>query len=124
MELKELRIGNMLASGDGIVFAVPVKTIDDIKNKVNFLDIKLFKPIELTEDWLLKFGGVWRKEHSDYIFETEEAMYSVAMFSSGINSFYIEMSEDESIELTELKHVHTLQNLYFALTGLELTIKE
>ena len=72
-----------------------------------------FEPIELTEEWLIKFG--------------HESSFIPDLYEIGKLSFYI----DDGIcwidvfgDSIEIKYVHQLQNLYFALTGKELTIKE
>ena len=73
------------------------------------------KGIPLTEEWLLKFGlnqfvkGFWQ-------------------IDNGVDKFCLTF-EDGGYHLSfmrykNLKHIHQLQNLYFALTGEELTIKE
>ena len=77
-------------------------------------------PIELTEEWLIKFGflinrqtkeenDIWRCNWTEGHFEVEQ-----------IIGFYL---WDNSCYGTEIKYVHQLQNLYFALTGEELEIK-
>ena len=65
------------------------------------------KPIPLTEEWLLKFGF---RESNKYLFK-----YKLGLKKRGDNYFYDNIS---------IKHVHQLQNLYFALTGEELTLKQ
>jgi hypothetical protein len=73
------------------------------------------EPIQLTEEWLLKFGG--RK--------TIVEDYPIYF----VNPFDIEFYKNESVVLisgnteVKIKYVHQLQNLYFALTGEELTFK-
>ena len=123
MKANELRIGNYLAASDGILCEVIAIELDGYKTKpVNPIQsipvfqigdiIKPRLPIPLTEEWLIKFG-----------------------FESSCDDGYscdwdykkITICEQESfIEDTtgvEIKHVHQLQNLYFALTGEELEIQ-
>ena len=75
------------------------------------------KPIPLKEDWLLKFGfedahyGEYKKDR--YTLDCEYT-------DKGIYYFII----DETCLELDVKHVHQLQNLYHALTGEELTIKQ
>jgi len=67
------------------------------------------EPIPLTEEWLVKFGFVWTNGYG-YRF---------------ING-WIKLKECvwKSYDLeVEIKHVHQLQNLYYALCQEELTIK-
>ena len=74
------------------------------------------EPIPLTEEWLLKFGF------------KEDGHYNSAKRWMGIfNQPLIQCNGYFTIPnyfSTEIKYVHTLQNLYFALTCEELTIKE
>ena len=65
------------------------------------------KPIPLTKDWLVKFG--FEKRYED-CFEYGKFI---------LNDEFIMMDIDITIKC---KHVHQLQNLYFALTGEELKI--
>jgi len=67
------------------------------------------QPIPLTEEWLLKFG-----------------FDDLGTYGYGRGNFHICLHENEfyfSINNRKvfIKHVHQLQNLYFALTGEELT---
>jgi len=72
-----------------------------------------FEPIPLTEEWLERFG-----------FEEDDSVGWLKRFDKS-DSFFIDLSfmywGENSVKLT---HVHQLQNLYFALTGEELTIKK
>ena len=73
------------------------------------------KPIPLTEEWLLKFG--FDKYTEDYY----ELFNCVVHLKA--NRTFIAVGEYPNCvesELTTPKHVHQLQNLYFALTGKEL----
>lgn len=73
------------------------------------------KPIPLTEEWLFKFG--YKKVNTLYdtteVFE-KKLSYTI-YFRSGVLSF--------SFSTQEIKYVHQLQNLYFALTNEELKFK-
>ena len=115
MEAKELRIGNwyMFADNEGICY----RTIKEIKhNEFGFVsdfdgvNFGICKPIPLTEEWLLKFGF----EITDN-FQTKDRFQTHKQ--DGI--FWFEYG----YIVVELNYVHQLQNLYFALTGEELTIK-
>lgn len=75
-----------------------------------------FKPIPLTEEWLLKMGF-------DEI-DIEENKNNVRVFH--LNGIYCNTLYGVyyySHLLKQIKHVHQLQNLYFALTGEELEVK-
>ncbi len=73
-----------------------------------------YQPITLTEEWLLKFGFEKRsiiQENDSYYLNGE----IVWVTKKGFRYF-----QNRNI----IQHVHQLQNLYFALTGEELTIKD
>ena len=81
-----------------------------------------FEPIPLSEDWLLKFGFV--KCGNLITTQTIKApiIGSFSLLLSEGKWFFVPNVRIEwSVEIT---HVHQLQNLYFALTGEELKIKE
>lgn len=71
--------------------------------------VKHLHPIPLTEEWLLKFGFE-RKYDSNY-------WNSKLCIHTYYNEFYILQEQGRVF----FQHVHQLQNLYFALTGEELT---
>jgi hypothetical protein len=84
-------------------------------------EISDLSPIPLTEEWIKDYwmnGGAvislltW--EGSDFIHWTKED----GVFLDG-ESF----DNEGTVYLSHIKYVHQLQNLYFALTGEELTIK-
>jgi len=84
------------------------------------------KPIPLTEEWLLKFGF---KHQNKY--DLESNLYSKKLKSEYYFTIY---SKTETLDFKtfhpinfvfdiKIDFVHQLQNLYFALTGEELTLK-
>lgn len=116
MKANELRVNNW-------VYCIE----DHVNIEILPSDVQLagqFEPITLTEEWLIKFGFKymdafgWIKDFitmdgtvAHYSFDLWRGTYSV-----------------ENCDLTEIpqeiKYVHQLQNLYFALVGEELTIEE
>lgn len=52
MKANELRIGNLL-NNDGVVVTIDARSIFDIWNDEG---LKNYKPIPLTEEWLIRFG--------------------------------------------------------------------
>lgn len=113
IEGNELRLGNHV-----FVQGVPRElTKQMFKVAVITLNCQDIEPIPLTKEWLLKFGfersvnGLWK--------------FPLEMRSNGRNGFhcfYGNSSSKRKINI-EIKSVHQLQNLYFALTGEELEIK-
>lgn len=110
MKSNELRIGN-LVSKEGLVYEADFITIRMAQN---------YKPIPLTEELLLKFGF---EEYGDI---HDNFMYKDWIWYS-LNEKCLDIRRGESHPWTliplSIKYVHQLQNLYFALTGEELTIK-
>ena len=112
MKANELRIGN-LVTFNGKQIIVSWEDVQFIMT--SDFEKEYHKPIPLTEEWLLKFG-----------------------FSTVGGEFYLQVDNDLEIAIefwdktvyhnshyiSTVKYVHKLQNLYFALVGEELKIKE
>lgn len=125
MKASELRIGNKVdlygstATIQGQDF-VNHYTTDD-------RNFDRFKPILLTEEWLLKLG--FKVEYCDdgtpyYTKDLSESKYcSLSIMSSDENGF-MEITLFPYGQWFRYRYVHQLQNLYFALTGKELEVKE
>jgi len=88
---------------------------------------EMYEPIPLTEQWLKDFG--FKLSEDEGWIHNEDMSYPV--YINGIRIIYkedkfylwIEIDEDTyyNFEWIEIKYVHQLQNLYFALTEKELT---
>jgi len=123
MKANDLRLGNL------IYWNIPEKldvihTVVGIRNeKPQTMPISLgesindYKPIPLTEEWLKKFGF-------------EDLYYGQDKFGwikDGVNiskyfNFVLMLPDAEYYDSTKIKWVHDLQNLYYALTGVELSV--
>jgi hypothetical protein len=117
---QELRYGNKLLFLDKVVTFKNITNIrEDSVFWINVLEDFIpqksfhFKPIPLTEEWLLEFGFVKGKFG---FFETKKRLLVEDLGNS--------ITYDNKLLNTKIKHVHQLQNFYFALTEEELTIKE
>lgn len=82
-----------------------------------------YKPIPLTEEWLEKFG--FENQSLDIFINHKEEQGHWLEFTGE----YVELQSSgdysgHELGLKHVKHVHQLQNLYFALTGEELEVKE
>lgn len=137
MKANELRIGNLVKSGKGIYL---VSTISEFEIMVlksvkdgEYIECSnvIYQPIPLTEEWLIKFGferQVGTKGCNEWILKE----WSIEDRSEESDSFLKDNPDiidcfgvwRWDVYLHDIKHVHQLQNLYFALTGEELTIKE
>jgi hypothetical protein len=76
-------------------------------------------PIPLSEEWLLKFGF---KEKSKWTFVLNTPNGRMLTYHLGTKIIHYGSNGYGSGEIN-CEYVHQLQNLYFALTGEELTIK-
>jgi hypothetical protein len=113
MKANELRIGNLCQDK---ISGAQLKVTGTHKNDISFyvIDRNLFplqpgwqaEPIPLTEEWLVKFG----------LMSTE-----LGFWNNG-DAIYFDYGKENEKSI-ELKYVHQLQNLYFALTGEELEMK-
>lgn len=129
----ELRIGNCVSIKNHInlckVVEIKEQTLrveyfrEDIKSLHKpIIEIERIQHIPLTEEWLLKFGFDFSVDtwylNGVAIWETE---CCDAKGNEEIGFFY-ELREVGMMDMN-IKYVHQLQNLYFALTGQELKIK-
>ena len=131
MEAKELRINNYITDNFGDTFKISGVTESGIcidgfgeaemtgMNALMSLSIDNFKPIPLTEEWLLKFGFI--EDSIGYWYGNDMTSYDFVDRED--KGFMLVVAQCEHKD-TYIKHVHQLQNLYFALIGEELTIKE
>ena len=123
MKANELRIGCNFQLENGVLGGgiATIKNKYDLDVAFDLLESNSIKPIPLTEEWLLKFGlqpNKWFCENSFCIVEdkTGDTHYGWCMKVQNA-------SHTKEIEFGYFKYVHQLQNLYFALTGEELTFK-
>lgn len=121
MESNELRIGCSFKLENSVLGGgiATIKNRYDLDVAFDLLESNLIKPIPLTEEWLLKFGFEklcsTEKGFKQNVYSMRNPSLQIYELSKGYGvSFWIG---------NELKHVHQLQNLYFALTGEELTFK-
>jgi hypothetical protein len=150
MKANELRVGNFILEFDCEPYYFPIESIY-INNvgvyrcsyRKQSIDttLDMVEPIPLTEEWLLKFG--FTKNESKII-----DSYSISISKLGtlkklsvtiqFGNEYVMIREGENDKpssedsiITLLNgdthgrpfYIHQIQNLYFALTGEELTIK-
>jgi hypothetical protein len=117
MDAKELRIGNWCSDCEGCNYQV---TALSILNMVNFSNGYNPCSIPLTEEWLVKFGF----EDNNYTFDLMANRKKLSfgwyarVVSSGVRRGF------SMGKYKHIKHVHQLQNLYFALTGKELELTQ
>lgn len=123
IKANELRIGNKVLCTANKGYGGPgITTVNSIARGINYwqdmgasgeIPFKDIEGIPLTEEWLERMG-----------FENvRSGTYGIGCFEiwvQGKQLFYSESLPNSP----EIKFVHQLQNLYFALCGEELTIKQ
>ena len=123
MNAKEFRLCNYVEFENRIfqidTIAEVFPTLNTAEFGIGVVDWNNLKPIPLTEEWLIKFGGIdtgyeiYIKAKTKII----EFKWSSKIVATGVrNGWYCKRYK-------HIKYVHQLQNLYFTLTGEELTIK-
>lgn len=128
MKAQELRIGNWVMFDNRIFqidsIAIVFPTLNTDEFGIGVVDWNNIKPVTLTEEWLLRFGF--------------SSKYKSCHTKWNILGFDLDQKSDENDDGNkipqeqvfyfnyqyDIKSVHQLQNLYFALTGEELTLKE
>lgn len=119
MKASDFRIGNLvkksLKSGNGrkVICEIGYADIQRIHEDTGSFN---YDPIQITEKWLLKF----RFEKIDHRIDGIIYKKSWLRFNE---YFKVKDWMGGYIDSNNCKYVHQLQNLYFALTGEELTIK-
>ena len=127
MEAKELRIGNYVRSKTcGVLKVEQIEnftSINDVNGK--FLDLDYWTnscvPIPLDCELLVLFGF----EYAGNLFDCnlyKKDKYVVSVIKGEFKFSLKEDPKSKYVHLKEIKHAHQLQNLYFALTGEELTL--
>ena len=129
MELKELRVGNIVQGLDtGYCYIDELSPsrisgtyTDDSGSAISVFDsISKVLPLYITEDWLLEFG--FEKTDIEYEYELDlgsgrKIMANRLLFAGYACNYVVYGYRAAS----QISMVHQLQNLYFAITGEEIT---
>ena len=113
MKANEVRIGNYIdyeTEREIVTMQITYEYIRLIHN-----GDKKFKPIELTQEWLLKFGF---NQISERVY-IKNYHYG---YEFGITNIFIIKNDNCFMRYKHIQYAHELQNLYFALTNEELTL--
>ena len=136
IQAQELRIGNYVKT---YIEAQVSEWIEVPVDAYHILHIakqqSIVEPIPLTEEWLEKFGFTnYEWCESAYFIKYNGKSLFLRLYKGDWTCTIARINKDSKghfIESTErvfkkrlIKYVHQLQNLYFALTGKELTIKK
>jgi hypothetical protein len=128
----ELRIGNL------VHFIFTNETVEilginahesnnkSIYNTISFRSFNLYcesfetiKPIPLTEEWLLNLGFPLKG-----FYRLQVTYFLELCWNPHDKTLNLQTKKNGFTEDSKVKYVHELQNLYFALTGKELTLKK
>ena len=118
MTASELRIGNWVIFNNHLIK----------EQQVTFLksnaDLSEISPIPITEEWLIKLGFTHDQVFDKYFIYLPLDKYLLEKLSFRTNEGFICLDGIKYRTLLKtVTHVHQLQNLYFALSGQELTIQ-
>lgn len=129
MKPSELRIGNFITA-NGMNVYWPIEGIEIISSNIStqsliyshnsWLDLSSFEPIPLTEDWLLSFGFVYDNVLNLYSLKNSQF---ISLCQNITKEYWCDYESYYGLDI-EIKYVHQLQNLYFALTNQELIIQQ
>lgn len=143
MKANELRIGNLVTDEfyDSFKSIIKVENVNNeginlfIEDDGNWSEVayrwispeyhlEQLRPIPITEEWVLRFGFARKSDriYAKIINETFDIGYDFGIEHTCVLSFRSTYST--AFRRVKINYVHQLQNLYFALTGEELTIKD
>lgn len=120
MKPSELRIGNWIHNdyfGDSWDAQLTIEEVGACYHRTDKMLSPSIKPIPLTEEWLEKFG--FEKMANREWFKQGSIQYNPSR-----EILEIWQRDNWITYKKQFKYVHQLQNLYFALTNEELTIKQ
>jgi hypothetical protein len=134
-EVKQLRLGNLIlptfSEIPRIVKGISIHFLwinNDMEHTIGPYEIEDFRFIPLTEEWLIKFGfgynRITKRRYIEY-YRLGDSNQSVLFVGKDkqIGFWYgVQNHTLDTVAINSVQYVHQLQNLYFALTGKELTI--
>lgn len=125
MKAEELRIGNVvLYKDDSTLFKIDEVTATGLTatqlggGETTWIEYDEFEPVKLTPEWLKKFGFV--KDKNGWELPGTKFSLTDKFYPCWFDRMLWPQDLPE-FNSHSLQYVHTLQNLYFALTNQELT---
>ena len=126
MKINELRIGNYVSTICGnvgrISFIAPNYVYVTITSEITKGEDEI-SGIPLTEEWLLKFGFYYQSSDKNYVVKSKQENNNSIKKIDGDWCYNNDYSDASCYFVRELRYIHELQNLYYALNEEELTIK-
>lgn len=113
-------IGNYV-SYKGEPYIVSIWTFD--KFRFPAIGFKL-DPIQLTDEWLVKFGFVTLVSKMSGCSVFVKGDWSIATKGDGVYVLWHKKVSPPTYNLATFQYVHELQNIYFPLTKTKLTIND
>lgn len=129
MKAHEFRKGNLISQGDYGIIPLTAYEIYQLELKEKGSTVaeyySQFQCVAITEKWFENFGliknnnsqGKYCLTDGVYINLKGEVFYEYWEEKSGFSSLVKKV-------ICVIKHIHQLQNIYYSLTGAELTVKE
>jgi hypothetical protein len=125
LDSHEIRLGNTykVEMGDGTCKS----SLINLEDLSNLLDDDLddyYQAMELDEVWLIKLGFEYDEHYNNYVIKAKGYYNSVGYNDEDGDWYYNnDRSNAGCYYITSIQYVHQLENLYFAMTGEELTYK-
>lgn len=115
LDSHEIRLGNTykIELGDG-TYKTDLINLADLENLLDDDLDDFYQALEISEKWLVRVGF---KQVSDRIY-VKDYHYG---YEFGITNHFVIKNGDHFIRYKHIQYAHQLENLYFALTGEELT---
>ena len=120
MNTNELRIGNIIQSNGKFE---TVKSLQD--DEINYTIQSAYSGIPLTEEILFKCGFC-KEMYKTYFYMNDIYLIKQVKRNSNplmLSYFWFDFILNEN-KISEVKYLHQLQNLYFALNQMELPISD
>lgn len=141
MDIKELRVGNIVrlkdhfVGGNAMVTGImkdKLTAVNSVGTNIDTINIMYLEPIPITEKILLKIG--FKKGRNDYFnyrdYNDELSIRFIPnyTFIEYANLYFnpedvTETNYCSSLECPNTLHLHTLQNIWYLLTGKNLEVE-
>ena len=115
IQTNEVRRGNFALTPRKLIVTIDAisNNIFSAINKNSFRRYSKLNPIQINEEWIWRFGG--KKNDEEITIPINRHLY--ISFIDG----ECQLITDDDFLVMDIIHVHQLQNIYFALTGNELS---